>query len=316
MPTESAMSKLVKTVNLVYRPDDFLPGLADKILNRKKPTLAGAAERAGFTLRLIPVHELVPASTDRPTLWYQDEDLLSTRQCFQVDDFSWDPQASHFLKAIYRTIQESDSLLLNRSMDGPEYLATDKLAIAQRAATLGVPTPESIAVPYGRHARSVLPLVVDRLGRGPYILKPREMGMGFAVQKIDTFQQLSSAIDMVAQAGVGYLVQPYLPHTADTRVYLVEGVIIAALHRSTGAGAYMTNVSQGGVGSVVRGWDDVEEQCLRIATSLQASCLSVDWLLTDSGPVLDEWSTGFGSFPDQEPAVGDAFFSWVRSQLG
>ncbi|WP_330351742.1 ATP-grasp domain-containing protein [Streptomyces sp. NBC_00582] len=309
------MSTSDKTVNLVYRPDDFLPGLADEILERKNPALAGAAERAGFGLRFIPVHELTPASDDRPRLWWHGEDLLSTRQCFQVDDFSWDPQTSHFLKAIYRTVQESDSLLLNRTMDGPEYLATDKLSIAQRAAALGIATPASIAVPYGRHARSVLPLVEERLGQGPYILKPREMGMGFAVQKIDTFGQLSSAIDMVAQAGIGYLVQRYVPHTADVRVYLMAGEIIAALHRTAAEGSYMTNVSQGGVSSVLPRWKEVEEQCFRVATSLQASCLSTDWLLTDSGPVLDEWSTGFGSFPDQEPRVGDAFFSWVRSKL-
>lgn len=310
------MSNTVKTVNLIYRPDDFLPGLADTMLKRKNPSLAGAAERAGFALRFIPVQELIPASADRPRLWHQGEDLLSTRQCFQVDDFSWDPQASHFLKAVYRTIQESDSLLLNRSMDGPEYLATDKLAIAQHAAKLGIPTPVGLAVPYGRHARAVLPLVEERLGQGPYILKPREMGMGFAVQKIDTFRQLSSAIDMVAQAGIGYLLQPYLPHSADVRVYLMEGEIIAALHRTAGEGAYMTNISQGGASSVLPGWGEVDELCFTIATSLRAACLSMDWLLTDSGPVLDEWSTGFGSFPDHEPKVGDAFFSWVRSKLG
>ncbi|MEV6421691.1 hypothetical protein [Streptomyces sp. NPDC051662] len=299
----------------MYRPDDFLPGFADRVLKRESPALAGAAERAGFAVRFIPVDELIPASADRPRLWYQGQDLLSTRQCFQVDDFSWDPQTSHFLKAIYRTVQESDSLLLNRSMDGPDYLATDKLAIAQRAATLGIPTPASLAVPFGRHARSVLPLVEAHLGQGPYILKPREMGMGFAVQKIETFQQLSSAIDMVAQAGIGYLVQPYLPHSADVRVYVTEGTIIAALHRTAGKGAYMTNVSQGGVSSALPGWKDVEEQCLTVARNLRASCLSVDWLLTDSGPVLDEWSTGFGSFPSREPKVGDAFFSWILSKL-
>ncbi|MEV8333894.1 ATP-grasp domain-containing protein [Streptomyces niveus] len=305
----------VGTVNCVYRPDDFLPGVADEILKRKSPGLAGAADRAGFALRFIPVQELIPASDDRPRLWHQGEDLLSTRQCYQVDDFSWDPQASHVLKAVYRTIQESDSLLLNRSMDGPEYLATDKLAIAQHAASLGIPTPASIAVPYGRHARSVLSLVEENLGQGPYILKPREMGMGFAVQKIDTFQQLPAAIDMVAQAGTGYIVQPYLPHSADVRIYLTEGEIIAALHRTAGEGAYMTNVSQGGVSRVLPGWKEVEEQCFTIATSLRASCLLIDWLLTPSGPVLDEWSSGFGSFPTHAPEVGDAFFSWVRRKL-
>lgn len=309
------MSAQVNTVNLVYRPDDFLPGLADAMLQRKMPTLAGAAERAGYTVRLIPVHELIPASAGGPSLWYRGEDLLRTRQCFQVDDFSWDPQTSQFLKAVYRTVHGSDSLLLNRSMDGPDHLATDKLSIAQHAATLGIPTPETIAVPYGRHARSVLPLVEERLGHGPYILKPREMGMGFAVQKIETLQHLGAAIDMAAQAGIGYIVQRYLPHSADVRVYLAEGEIIAALHRSVGAGAYMTNLSQGGTSNTLRGWNDVEERCLTIAASLQASCLAVDWLLTDAGPVLDEWSTGFGSFPDQEPRVGDAFFSWVSSKL-
>lgn len=56
-----------------------------------------------------------------------------------------------------------------------------------------------------------------------------------------------------------------------------------------------------------------------IASSLQAQCLQVDWLLSSYGPVLSELSGGFGGYgalvePDRT-AVADAYYTWARSRL-
>ncbi|MFK3983033.1 RimK family alpha-L-glutamate ligase [Micromonospora sp. NPDC050397] len=303
-------------LTMVYRPDDFAPMYLRDATEELLSVSSDAAERAGFRFRILPAGELLPASASRPQLWHQGEDLLQTRQFFQVDDFSWDPQTGHHLKAVRRVVQASDSILLNQSFRGAEHLATDKLAIVQYATRMGLHTPATVAIPFGRYARMVLPLVEQQIGSGPYVVKPREMGMGFGVVRVDGIQPLSSTIDVVGQTGMGYIVQPFLANAGDLRVYVIEGRVIATQHRVPKAGMYLANVSQGATSAPDLRDPEADRLSLQIAESLGAACLQVDWLLTEQGPVLNEWSTGFGGFsalPEpQRTRVSDALFGWAR----
>ncbi len=306
-------------VNMVYRPDDFEPvGLATTIA-ALKPKYVDVALRSGFGFRFVPVNELTPAATDRPHLWWRGVDLLALPQCFQVDEFSTNPQTADFLSAVRRTVAASDSVLLNDSFIGPPHLTSDKIAMAHRASTLGVPAAGMVCVPYGRYARTAVPIVREAFGDGPYIVKPREMGMGYGVVKVETVEQLSSTLDMVAQTGTGYVVQPYLPNDGDLRVYVVDGEFVCAQHRRAEAGKYLANLSQGGTSTASAEVGTIARHSVRIAEELGAAALCVDWLVTPDGPVLNEWSSGFGGFaglPEpQRFQVGDAILSWAKAQL-
>ncbi|WP_046500494.1 ATP-grasp domain-containing protein [Streptomyces odonnellii] len=312
MPTE-------RLVTWICHPDDYLPEYVDKIIAQMTERWAEPCARHGFTFRFVVANELVPASTDRPRLWHDGVDLLETRQAYIVDDVSGDPQATHFLRGIYRTIEASDSVLLNRSLVGPECLERDKLAILARATTLGIRTPRTVALPFGRYARKGLDVVRKEIGEGPYILKAREMGVGFGVLKLDGYEQLRAAVDIVSQTGQSYIVQEYLPNTGDLRVAMVEGKFAASMLRRPAEGAYLANLSQGGSASanpdVAAVLGDVE----RIVADLRAGYLCVDWLLTEDGPVLGEWGTAMAEFSSMpEPArsqLADAFFPWVERLL-
>ncbi|QHC23603.1 ATP-grasp domain-containing protein [Streptomyces sp. GS7] len=303
----------------ICHPDDLTPDYAAAIEADMTKEYTAAAERNGFTFRFLPANELVPVVADRPRLLHRGEDLLARRHCYLVDDVSADPQAAHFLRALYRTVDASDSVLLNRALRGPECLERDKLAMMLRAASLDVPTPRTVAVPFGRYARQALPVVREVVGDGPYVVKPREMGMGAAVLRVDTPEQLSAALDVVAQTGQNYLVQECLPITGDLRVMLVGGEVLVSLLRRPAAGRYRANLRQGGVAELDPDIAGVREMCLRIAGSLDAGYLHVDWLMTENGPVLGEWGTalaGFSLMP--EPArtkVADAFFQWAHRML-
>ncbi|MER7862381.1 hypothetical protein ABTX61_25005 [Amycolatopsis japonica] len=306
-------------MTLIYRPDDFSPGHISATLERISSIYRPFADDVGLSFRCIPIDELIPACTDRPHLWWKGEDLLDTRQCYQVDEFSWDPQTAHYLHAVYRTVEQSDSVLLGRTFEGPTHVVTDKLSIIQRAAKLDIRTPATVAIPFGRYARTVVPVIEKELGPGPYIVKPRELGMGFGILKVDTIEQLNAAIDMVAQSGMGYLAQQFLPNTGDLRVYVIDGEVVAGQQRVPEQGNYIANISQGGSGVGGKVQPDIAESSRLIAADLKASCLSVDWLLSDSGPVLIEWCAGLGGFsglPEPDRArVGTAFFRWARSLL-
>ncbi|GIJ12729.1 RimK family alpha-L-glutamate ligase [Micromonospora andamanensis] len=307
------------TLTVIYRTDDFGPDYLTEATSHFFAASTEAATRAGFRLRAIPINELSPSCVGQPQLWHHREDLLRTRQLFQVDDFSWDPQAAHHLKAVCRTVQESDSVLLNRSFTDADYLSTDKLAITQRASRLGLPTPPTIAIPFGRYARTAIPLVEQQIGPGPYIVKPREMGMGFGVMKVDDVEQLAATLDVTAQAGMGYVVQPFIPNSGDLRVYVINRQVAASQHRSALPGRYLANISQGGTSGIGAADMNIQSATLRVADSLDAACLQVDWLLAEGGPIVNEWSSGFGGYsalPDPERArLSNAFFDWARTLL-
>lgn len=303
----------------ICHPDDLAPDYLAVIEENMTREYSAAAERNGFTFRFLPANELVPVVADRPRLLHRGEDLLERRQCYIVDDVSADPQSTHFLRAVYRTVEAGDSVLLNRALKGPECLERDKLAMMLRAAALGVPTPRTVAVPFGRYARQGLSVVREVIGDGPYIVKPREMGMGTAVLRVETPEQLSAALDVVAQTGQSYLVQECLPITGDLRVMMVDGEVLVSLLRHPAEGNYRANLRLGGVAEIDPDIGGIREMCLRIAESLSASYLHVDWLMTPEGPVMGEWGTamaGFSLMP--EPArtkVADAFFQWAGRML-
>jgi ribosomal protein S6--L-glutamate ligase len=304
-------------LTVVYRPDDFDPTFLKQATQRMVAASTEDADRAGFRYRAIPHHELIPACGDRTQLWHHGSDLLQDRQLFQVEDFSWDPQAHRHLTAIHRTVKASDSILLNQAFGVPEHLTTDKLSIIQHARHLGLPAAPTVAVPFGRYARTALPLIEAEIGAGPYILKPREMGMGFSVLKVDTREQLAAGLDLTAQSGTAYIVQPYLPNDGDVRVFVVGGQVVTSDHRRPAPGSYQAGASQGGAGSAGPATTRMTEGSIRVADSLDAACLQVDWLLTADGPIVSEWSAGFGghlALPAAERARWSAaYFNWART---
>ncbi|KPI12365.1 hypothetical protein OV450_2983 [Actinobacteria bacterium OV450] len=91
-------------VTWICHPDDFLPEYVDKISAQMEERWAKPCAKHGFSFRFISANELVPACGDRPRLWHNGVDLLETRQAYIVDDVSGDPQATHFLRGIYRAM--------------------------------------------------------------------------------------------------------------------------------------------------------------------------------------------------------------------
>jgi glutathione synthase/RimK-type ligase-like ATP-grasp enzyme len=190
--------------------------------------------------------------------------------------------------------------------------------MTMRAAQLGIPAPATIAIPHGRHARTALPLAARQLGAGPYIIKPRQMAMGTSVLKADTAEQLTAAVDLAAWSGTGHIIQAFEPCDGDVRAYYAGGQVIAAQLRVPAPGRYLANVSQGATASACTIPDDIAVMTCRIAGSLNASLMTVDWLLTRRGPMLGEWSPGVGGFADlpdpERTIVADAHFGWARQR--
>ncbi|MGL4173571.1 MAG: ATP-grasp domain-containing protein [Actinomycetota bacterium] len=294
-------------VTFIHHIEDFL----NVEVERKQRCLTPGAHEQGISYDFCRSDELLPMVRQRPSLLSAGIDLLAEPRCFAVSRATWNAAADRFLKAIYDVLLASDSVLLNHSLNGPDTLEHDKLAICAFAKSLDIPTIDTYVVPFGKYALRVLAELPD----GPeWIVKPRDMGMGMAVLKAQRGHQLQSALDLVSQSANSYIIQPFILNQGDLRVYVIDGQIEETLLRRPPAGDYISNVSHG----ASRQWGaplpaDIAAMSLRISQAMHASYLCIDWLLTDQGPLLSEWCTVTAGISTEK--LGHAFFAWVSRRI-
>lgn len=304
----------------ISNPDNYDP-VHHRQLRREGSERLDLFESHGIQVTMVHSCDVVPGWNGAPRLWLDGQDLLAKGRGFLVSSWTWNPGIAQQLQAITRTIRASDAVLLTDGITGPEGLSTDKLAMYHHAGSLGLPVLPAVTVPFGRYARRALAAVRREFPSDTgYLVKPREMAMGFGVLKVDTLEQLSSTVDLLAPGDLGCLVQPYRPNDGDVRVYVRGGRQVAALLRSPKPGNYLANVSQGGSGSLLQAPPEVTEYSEQLAVSLDADYLCVDWLLTPDGPVFNEWMTVSAAFEDlPEPdrsRVGEALVDHICRRLG
>jgi len=305
----------------VTHPDNYDPDVHRTLKSEGNDRIALFTAR-GYHVRVAHVSDLVPGWDGRPRLWWHDEDLLATPRGFMFSTWAWDSAAAAQVSAILTTVRASGSVVLNDAIDGPAQLADDKLAMYHHAGGIGVPVLPTIAVPFGRYARRVLAVAraLESPGSSGYVLKPRDMAMGYGVLRCATAEQLASAVDLIAPGGLGCIVQPFHEHSADLRVFVRRGKVIGAMHRSPVQGNELANISRGANPTASDVADDMAELSTRLADSVDAEYLCVDWLLAPAGPIFNEWMTvsaGFEDLPEPDRSrVADALLDYIADRLG
>ncbi|MEN3586568.1 hypothetical protein AAH978_20795 [Streptomyces sp. ZYX-F-203] len=303
----------------ITNPDNYDPR-RQVLLRQAGSERVDLFERNGLPVRVAHLGDLVPAwAGGAPRLYLDDEDLLAGDHAFLLSDWTWDAAMGRHVQAVTRTLRAAGRVLLNDGVRDPESLGSDKLAMCHQAAALGAPVPPTVAVPFGRYARRVLPVVERDLGPGPYVVKPRAMAMGFGVLKADGAEQLTAALDLLTPAALGAVVQPFQDNDGDARVYVHRGEAVAVLLRRPQGSSYLANVSLGGSAETFEGDDRVRGLSERLAVGVGADYLCVDWLLTEAGPVFNEWMTVSAAYEDlPEPdrsRVAEALVAYVRGRI-
>lgn len=307
---KSASSSRVLT-HIYESPEEVPKKIEENVVGDSNHFVDLAAEKVNVDIRLILGREVVPVATFPSRLMYKGEDLLENDTCFIVGRVSSDPATSRHLQSIYETVLQSTAPLLNDSIVSSESLESDKFAQTCFVFKQGIPVISTFALPFGPYAKRVMSLA--GIGQGPWILKPREMGGGCGVLKVDTEQQLRAAIDIIAQTGNAYILQPLVQNSADLRVYIADGEIFSTMKRVQKSGGYLSNLSAGGKKDVVDIDGETARLNLNMGAKLEAKYLCIDWLLTDAGRVFNEWCTVHGGFGYQDAA--DKFLSWIDRQI-
>jgi ribosomal protein S6--L-glutamate ligase len=303
----------------ITNPENYDPGMRaeNKQIGAQRMDLFAAA---GLPVRVVHASNLVAGWAQRPRLWCQDEDLLERPRGFMLSAWPWDAATGQHFRAISRTIRASDSVLLNDGIRDPDSLGADKLAMSNHAAALGVPVLPAVAVPFGRYTRRVLPIVERVLDGDTYIVKPREMATGFGVLKAQGQSQLRACLDLLTPSGLGCFIQPYFANSGDLRVYVHRDQVLAGMLRRPAPDDYLANLSVGGSADAALVPPDIAGQSLKLADSLDADYLCVDWLVNEErGHVFNEWMTIAAAFEDlpepQRTTVASALTRSIANRL-
>jgi len=309
---------VARKVTFIHQPDDFIPANVRKLEESLLSVYQPVAKRFGLHFEFLPSRNVIPAVSHKPELWCGDINLLDERRCYLLEQTSVNSAADRFLRGIYEVITTSDSILLNRTTEVRDFIERDKLAIANSAARMGIRHIPSIVVPFGKYAIRAIDRLSD-LQANEWILKPREMAMGRGVMHFSDLDQLKSALDLVAQSAHSYIIQPFLKAQGDLRVYTIDGHVVTAQLREPQSGRIIANTSRGGSSSIGQIDDWLKSKCEMICKELGARYLCIDWLMTDDGPVLNEWCTTLGGFKSlPEPArtqMTEAFFAFIDREI-
>ncbi len=189
--------------------------------------------------------------------------------------------ASHSL-AVLRQFEAQGALCVNRA--APAARARDKMRTLQALAKHGVPiVPTALA----RHPADVR-VAIERLGGAPCVVKFAEGTQGAGVMFVESTAGAASVVEALVAAHRNLLLQPYIPHREDRRLFVVGGRVVAAIRRLAAEGNFRSNVHQGAV-AVAHHPDDHEAGiATAAAAALGLEVAGVDLLPTPEGPVVVE----------------------------
>ena len=182
---------------------------------------------------------------------------------------------------IYRALEETGSLVVNRL--GPLLSAQDKFRTSWLLARAGVPTPRAAVAQTAEHAGRALALL------GEAVAKPIAGSLGDGVERLgDDVAGRRRAAERVERDGAVYL-QAYIPHPGrDLRVFVVGGVVRAAIVRHAPQGEWRTNVAGGGRAGPARCSEAVREAAEEAASALGLDYAGVDLVEGPAGPTVLE----------------------------
>lgn len=157
-------------------------------------------------------------------------------------------------------------------------VAIDKYLSLTLLAAAGLAVPRTLVVQDPIAATAAW----ETLGRD-CLAKPLFGSRGRGIVRCQSAEQVRAAI--VAHGGLAYL-QEFVAHSGCDLRALVVGDQVFAMRRHAPAGAWLTNLAQGGSASPVDLSPDLEVVARRAATAVGASMAGVDLLTARDGRVL------------------------------
>ncbi|MFO0754984.1 MAG: hypothetical protein U0359_00715 [Byssovorax sp.] len=251
--------------------------------------------RRGDTRELLDLDDITLVQRGRTRFLHRGQEIDPTDRVFGVTRMSVCPARERKIATLHYALTEMGLPLLNRSFAASPELELNKTLMHALVAELDIPCVPSMPIEPYVEPEDVLAAAIDFGFTFPMILKPNRMSNGVGIMRSDEpwdFVEKVRLLQMVKE--VDYLVQDFVPHTGDLRVYVTRDEILGHKHRGPrdkrdfrcGGGEYY----QIQIPAQVQEWN------LRIAKRCDADYLAIDWLETEAGFVFHEMCATFSSF--------------------
>ncbi len=249
----------------------------------------------GDTWELLDLDDITLVQRGRSRFLHRGEEIDPTGRVFGVTRMSVCPARERKIATMHYILTEMGIPLLNRSFAASPELELNKLLMHALVAELDIPCVPSMPIEPYVEPEDVLTAALDFGFSFPMILKPNRMSNGVGIMRSDEPWDFVEKVRVVQMAReVDYLLQDFVPHSGDLRVFVSRNEIFGHKHRGPrGADDFRCG---GGEYYQIEIPAQVQEWNLRIAERCDADYLAIDWLQTKEGFVFHEMCATFSSF--------------------
>lgn len=250
----------------------------------------------GDTWELLDLDDISLVQRDRTRFLYRGKEIDPHNRVFGVTRMSVSPARERKIATMHYALNELGLPLLNKSFAANPELELNKSLMHALVADLDIPCVPSMPVEPYQEPEDVLEAALGFGFSFPMILKPNRMSNGVGIMRTDEpwdFIEKVRLIQMVKE--VDYLLQDYVPHTGDLRVYVTRDTILGHKHRGPRKGGRDFRCG-GGEYFQIDIPEEVQKWNLRIAERCDADYLAIDWMETDRGFLFHEMCATFSSF--------------------
>lgn len=164
--------------------------------------------------------------------------------------------------------------------------ARDKMRCLQYLQQCGLPVPTTILVGNTQE----LPILIDRLGGFPIVIKLLESTHGAGVLLSHTLANARATIEAFHRLNERVTIQEFIQEArgADLRAFIVDGEVVASMKRQATAGEFRSNLHRGATASVEALTEEERDIVLQAAKVMGLAVAGVDILRSDRGPMIME----------------------------
>jgi len=164
-------------------------------------------------------------------------------------------------------------------------LAADKFASLQCLAGAGLSVPRS-CLPRSSQAMREFS---EEIGGPPLIMKMLRGHGGEGVMQIDSLDVAEALLSTWLDLGRCVIIQERVGEPGrDLRAVVVDGRVVGAVEREAPEGEFRANIHAGATGTAVECNREMDEMAVRACAAVGLTVGGVDFLLSDSGPVITE----------------------------
>lgn len=183
---------------------------------------------------------------------------------------------AHFENMGVFTVARSEALLRAR----------DKMRCLQYLQQYGLPIPTTILV----NNTEELPILIDRIGGFPVVIKLLESTHGAGVLLSHTLANTKATIEAFHRLNERVTIQEFIREArgADFRAFVVDGEVVASMKRQAVEGEFRSNLHRGAMATTVELTEQEKDIVLRAAELMGLAVAGVDILRSDRGPMVME----------------------------